>query len=142
MALSVLIVDDSRVMRTMIRKVLDLSGVVLAGTLEAGSGVEALRIIQEQPVDLVLLDINMPEMSGIEVLNRLRQDQKTARLPVVVVSTEGSASRVAELRALGAAFVRKPFAPENLVDAIVMALGGQSHVGPRTSIRPSSDADF
>ena len=114
MAFNVLIVDDSAVMRAMISRVLRLSGVPLAEVYEASHGEEGLRVLAERWVDLVLLDVNMPVMDGETMLRRLRAAPETADLPVIVVSTESSATRVHALESLGVAFVHKPFAPEDL----------------------------
>ena len=114
MAVNVLIVDDSAVMRTMVTRVLRLSGVPLAEVHEASNGEEGLRVVAERWVDLVLLDVNMPVMDGETMLRRLRAAPETAHLPVIVVSTESSATRVHALESLGVAFVHKPFAPEDL----------------------------
>ena len=123
MAFNVLVVDDSAVMRAMIARVVRLSGVPLGEMYEAGDGAEGLRVIEEQWVDLVLLDINMPVMNGEEMLRRLRARAETATLPVIVVSTESSETRVHALEGLGVAFVHKPFAPEDLRDTILRITG-------------------
>lgn len=124
MALNVLVVDDSAVMRKMIVRALQLSGLPVAKVFEAGTGRAGLESAMEQPVDLALLDINMPEMNGMTVLEELRKHPKTAGLPIVMVSTEGSEQRIEVIRASGAGFVRKPFTPETLVSAVVGAVGG------------------
>ena len=80
-------------------------------------------MLQDEWVDLLLLDINMPVMDGEEMLRRLRAQPETAELPVIVVSTEGSETRLAALHELGAAIVRKPFAPETLRDTILRITG-------------------
>ena len=121
--LHVLIVDDSAVMRRMVARVLRLSRVPLGSVREAADGAEALRAIAERRVDLVLLDVNMPVLDGEQTLRRLRADPATAALPVIVVSTESSATRVDALAALGAAFVHKPFAPEDLRAPILRITG-------------------
>ena len=123
MPLNVLIVDDSAVMRTMIARVLHLCGVPLGDVRQAADGAEALRVVAEHAVDLVLLDVNMPVMDGEQTLRRLRADPKTAALPVIVVSTEGSETRVQALTALDVAFVHKPFAPEDLRATILRITG-------------------
>ena len=123
MAFNVLVVDDSAVMRAMIARVVRLSGVPLGEMYEAGDGAEGLRVVAEQWVDLVLLDINMPVMNGEEMLRRLRARPETASLPVIVVSTESSETRVHALEELGVAFVHKPFAPEDLRDTILRITG-------------------
>ena len=123
MAFNVLVVDDSAVMRAMIIRVVKMSGVPLGEFYEAGDGAEGLRRLGEHWVDLVLLDINMPVMNGEEMLRRLRAQPETARLPVIVVSTESSETRVHALEELGVAFVHKPFAPEDLRDTILRITG-------------------
>lgn len=126
MALNVLVVDDSDVIRNMIMKTLRLADVPLGTLFEAANGREALEIIEGNWVDLVLADINMPIMDGLEMLRRLRADDRHLELPVIVVTTEGAAERVAELEAAGvSAYVRKPFTPEairNVVGEITAGL--------------------
>lgn len=123
MNFNVLVVDDSEVMRAMVARVLRLSGLPLGEVFQAGDGASGLRILAEQWVDLALIDINMPVMSGEEMLERVRADPETRDLGVVVVSTESSDTRIERLRALGAAFVHKPFTPETLREAILDVTG-------------------
>jgi two-component system chemotaxis response regulator CheY len=123
MAFNVLIVDDSAVMRAMITRVVRLSGVPIGELHEAANGAEGLAVIGAQWIDLVLLDVNMPVMNGEEMLRRLRAVPEMAALPVIVVSTEGSDTRVHALEALGVAFVHKPFAPEALRATILRVTG-------------------
>ncbi len=123
MAFNVLVVDDSAVMRAMITRVVRLSGVPLGEFHEAANGEEGLRVLREHWIDLVLLDVNMPVMNGEEMLRRLRAEPETARLPVIVVSTESSETRVHALEALDVAFVHKPFAPEELRATILRVTG-------------------
>jgi two-component system chemotaxis response regulator CheY len=110
-------------MRQMVVRTLRMSGVPLGSVFEAGNGEEGLRVLQEEWVDLLLLDINMPVMNGEEMLRRLRANPDTEQLPVIVVSTEGSEVRLAALQELGASIVRKPFAPETLRDTILRVTG-------------------
>ncbi len=124
MALNILVVDDSKVMRLIVIKTLRLSQPELGEVYEAGNGAEALKVLNEHWIDLALVDINMPVMDGIEMIDRLRQNPTTADLPVVIVSTEGSDTRKEELRQKGVGFVHKPFTPESLRDAISRTLGG------------------
>jgi two-component system chemotaxis response regulator CheY len=124
MALNLLVIDDSAVMRRMIIRTLKVGGLPLEQIHEAADGQEALDKLVDNHVDLALLDLNMPRMNGMTTLTRIREDPKTRDLPVVVVSTEGSETRIREIREKGACFLRKPFAPENLVAAIAAAIGG------------------
>lgn len=122
MGLNVLIVDDSAVMRAVIMKTLGMSGVPLGELHQAGNGEQALEILAAQPVDLVMLDISMPVMRGDEMLERVRAMPGHEELPVVVVSSERSGERIDRMKALGAEFVCKPFAPEELRE-ILMNMG-------------------
>ncbi|MCC6491013.1 MAG: response regulator [Candidatus Hydrogenedentes bacterium] len=129
MALNILVVDDSDTVRAIILKTLKMSGIALNAPLEASNGAEALTVLKEQWVDLVLTDINMPEMGGVELIERMKEDDILKAIPVVVVSTEGSATRIEELKAKGVkAYVRKPFTPEQIREVVDQVLG-VSHDG-------------
>ncbi len=126
MALNVLIVDDSAVMRSMIARTLSLSGVELGEIHQATNGQEGLEALRAHWVDLVLVDVNMPVMNGQEMIEHVRADDVWKDLPIIVVSTEGSETRIAALRNLGAAFIHKPFAPETVRD-VIKELTGAHH---------------
>lgn len=119
-----LIVDDSTVMRGFIRRVMDLSGFPFQTVLEASDGAEALKVLADNWVDVVLTDINMPNMNGEELVRRLEQDDLLRSIPVVVVSTDSTDSRIHQMRLLGAkGYVKKPFQPETLRDELERVLG-------------------
>ncbi|MFN8138448.1 MAG: response regulator [Fimbriimonadales bacterium] len=141
MALNVMVVDDSAVMRSVIIKTLKMSGLAVGEIFEARNGVEGLQLLQDNWVDLALLDINMPEMNGEEMLERVRETPETSDLNVIVVSTEGSESRINHLKSLGASFVHKPFSPEQLRN-VVIELTGESYGTVSTPSFGSSDSDF
>jgi two-component system, chemotaxis family, chemotaxis protein CheY len=123
MAFSILIVDDSNMMRKSLRKTLDMSGLTLGEILEAADGSQALDTVRERWVDLVFLDINMPIMDGIEFLKNVRADAMLKDLAVVVISTEGSEERVQELKELGVkAYLRKPVRPEQVAETVKLLL--------------------
>jgi two-component system chemotaxis response regulator CheY len=124
MALRVLVVDDSAVMRSMVVKVLHMTGLPIVEIREAENGRAGLDALELGGIDLALVDINMPVMDGLTMLDNVRANPKLASLPIVVVSTEGSDKRIKELKEKGASFIRKPFAPEALVDAVISAIGG------------------
>jgi two-component system, chemotaxis family, chemotaxis protein CheY len=142
MKLNVLIIDDSAVMRAMIRRTLALSGMPIGEVFEAGHGGEALERLGEHWVDLALLDVNMPVMDGEEFLNRIRVSEEWRALAVIVVSTESSETRLARLRALGVEVVRKPFTPEQLRDTILQVTGLSHAAATSDSAVPSGDFDF
>jgi len=125
MALNIMIVDDSPVMRAFIRKVVGITGLEVGEYCEAGDGEEALQLLANRWVDLVLTDINMPNMNGEEFVRRMEKDDLLRCIPVIVVSTDSSHSRVQQMLALGArGYVSKPFLPEALRDEVEKALRG------------------
>ena len=126
MSLNVLIVDDSAVMRAMIIKTLQVCGLQLGEVHQAVNGREGLDALNDHWVDLVFADINMPEMNGEEMIDRMRANPDTADVPVIVVSTEGSQTRIDRLREKGAMFIHKPFAAETIRD-VIQNLTGVSH---------------
>lgn len=126
MALNVLVVDDSAVGRSMVIKVLRLTGLPLGEVFQASNGQEGLAVLESQWVDMVLTDLNMPEMNGEEMILRLRANRLWASLPLIVISTEGSQTRVDRLKELGARFVHKPFSPETL-SGVVQEITGVTH---------------
>jgi two-component system chemotaxis response regulator CheY len=120
MAYSVLIVDDSPVMRIYIRRVIDLSGLELGECFHAGNGVEALGVLRQSWVDIVLTEINMPVMNGEQLMQEISVDPLLSTIPVVVVSTDRSEARWGRMRALGArGYVTKPLYPETLSELML-----------------------
>jgi two-component system, chemotaxis family, chemotaxis protein CheY len=117
MALTVLVVDDSAVMRSMLIRTLRLSGLPLTNVYQAGDGAEALKLLAAHDVDLALVDINMPVMNGEQLIRHVRADA------LIVVSTEGSETRIEALKALGAWFIHKPFTPEQVRSTVLRVLG-------------------
>lgn len=123
MAVNILIVDDSAVMRSMILKTIRNSGVELGEVHEAGDGREGLEQLNQNWVDLIFIDVNMPVMNGMEMLQEVRSNPETRSCPVLIVSTESNHERIERINALGAGFVHKPFTPEKLKSSILNALG-------------------
>lgn len=115
MSFTVLIVDDSPAMRAFVRRILDMSGLEVGRCLEAADGLEALRLARREKVEVILSDINMPVMDGEEFVRQLNADPELRHIPVVVVSTDRTETRVQKMLALGArGYVTKPFLPEAL----------------------------
>jgi two-component system chemotaxis response regulator CheY len=115
MAYRVMIVDDSRSMRAFVRRVMDLSGFEVESCLNAANGTEALALLNQQRVDIILTDINMPEMNGEEFVRHIGQRDEIRSIPVVVISTDGTENRIRRMLDLGAkGYVVKPFSPEAL----------------------------
>ena len=111
--LDVLIVDDSAAIRKILQRVLRQADLQLGQVYEAGDGVEALKTLASQHVDVVFADVNMPNMDGLQLLGQIKGAQEWKHLPVIMVTTEGSESKVIAAANLGAAgYVRKPFSAE------------------------------
>jgi len=123
MSLNVLVVDDSAVMRAMILKTLRLTKIPLGETYEAANGREGLELLEKHWIDLVLADINMPVMNGEEMIERIRSNPLWKDLAIVVVSTEGSQTRIERLREKGTEFIHKPFTPESARQLIQQMTG-------------------
>jgi two-component system, chemotaxis family, chemotaxis protein CheY len=124
MAFNLLIVDDSPAMRSFIRRVLDISGFSVGASAEASNGEEALEVLHRQWIDVVLTDINMPKMDGEEFLRRLEGDALLRSIPVLVISTDRTETRVHRMLEMGArGYVKKPFAAETLRDELERVLG-------------------
>lgn len=117
--MDVLIVDDSAAIRKILRRVLQQAGIPLGQVSEAGDGVEAIASLKAQTVQLILSDINMPNMDGIQLLRELKGNLDWKAIPVVMITTEGSQAKVLEAVELGAAgYVRKPFTAEQIKDKL------------------------
>ena len=118
-----LIVDDSSVMRKIVERSLRQAGLSIAEVLEAGDGAEALAAVQNNKVDLILCDINMPVMDGLEFVKRLSAVDSTKGIPVVMITTEGSEGHVLEALSSGArGYIRKPFTPDQVKEHVLPVL--------------------
>ena len=118
--LDVLIVDDSAAIRKILQRVLRQTEIPIGTVYEAGDGVEALETLRRQSIGLVLSDINMPNMDGLEFLTKMRAEQAWHSIPVLMVSTEGTQANVREAVERGASgFVRKPFTAEQIKETLL-----------------------
>ena len=117
--LDVLIVDDSAAIRKILQRVLRQAEIPIGTVYEAADGVEALEALKKQTVGLILSDINMPNMDGLEFLTKVRAEPAWQRLPIVMVSTEGTQAKVLEAVERGASgYVRKPFTVEQIKEKL------------------------
>ena len=127
MAYNILIVDDSLPMRAVIKKTIKASGVGVGELFEVSNGRDALAILKQQWLDLVLVDYNMPNMNGLELIAEMKADEILKSIPVIVTSVEGSRQRVKEFIEKGAAdYIRKPFTPEEARSKLYKVMGGAS----------------
>jgi two-component system chemotaxis response regulator CheY len=114
----VLVVDDSAAIRKILQRVLRQTGMAINTIHEAGNGEEALALLKQHKVHLILSDINMPKMDGLQLLASLKSGD-CAQVPVVMITTEGGETKVAEAVRLGAAgYVRKPFTAEQIKEKL------------------------
>ena len=122
--ISALIVDDSSVMRKIVERALRQAGLSLRYVFEASCGTEALELLRQNRVDLILSDINMPHMDGLEFLRQLRTQNLAPDVPVVMITTESSEDQVHKAIVAGAqGYIRKPFTPEQVKDRILPLFG-------------------
>ncbi len=119
----VLIVDDSSVMRKIVERALRQAGLDPLVVLEAGSGVEGLDALRNNAVQLILSDINMPSMDGLEFLRQLRAQKLADGVPVVMITTESSEEHVRQAIQSGAqGYIRKPFTAEQVKERVLPLL--------------------
>lgn len=143
MSFNVMIVDDSGAMRSVIKKVITLSGFKMSLCMEAGNGREALERLQGNWVDVIISDINMPEMGGLELLQALSRDALYQNIPVIIVSTEGSSERMKEALDRGAkGFIKKPFLPEDIRSVLHKVIGVGTDGEYQDDSRHADEGDF
>ena len=118
-----LIVDDSSVMRKIVERSLRQAGLDLEKVVEAGNGAEALGVLRDNPVDLILCDINMPVMDGLEFVRQIGTVESAKGIPIVMITTEGSETHVVQALSAGArGYIRKPFTPDQVKEHVLPVL--------------------
>jgi len=148
MAFNILVVDDSETMRAVIIRTIGMTGIEIGTMFQAGNGKEALEILDLDWVDVILSDINMPEMGGVELLKAIKDDEVLSNIPVIFISTESSQTRMQEAEDLGvAAYIKKPFMPETikviLLDVLSKAYASRmEEVVSEGGDDPDDDMDF
>lgn len=124
--LTILIVDDSAMMRMMIKRVAGLTDLPVGRILEAGDGRQALSVLEAEPVDVIFTDINMPVMTGTELLREISRRGTWPSLTRVIISTDGSTARREEVRSLEVQhYIEKPFSPEVMRDVLDAVAGSR-----------------
>jgi two-component system chemotaxis response regulator CheY len=115
----VLVVDDSAAIRKILQRVLRQTGMAIGTVHEAGDGQEALNLLKAHKIDLVLTDINMPKMDGLQLLGAMKSSPQWNGIPVMMITTEGGETKVGEAVRLGAAgYVRKPFTADQIKEKL------------------------
>lgn len=129
MTKNILIVDDSATIRSIVKKAVEMIGLDVGEIYEAANGIEALARLADHEVAVMLVDINMPTMNGIQLVKRMKQSENLKDIPIIIASTEGSEKRIEQVQKLGiAGYIRKPFQPEQLRDVLIPILGVAEHV--------------
>jgi two-component system chemotaxis response regulator CheY len=124
MSFSILIVDDSEIIREVLERTLHMTKISFSNIFKVANGAEALTLLEDQWIDLVFTDIHMPVMSGIELIENMHSSPEYKDIPVVVISTEGSSTRIDQLKSLDIkGYLRKPFTPESIRDILNATLG-------------------
>lgn len=142
MAFNVLIVDDSSTMRSVVKRAIRISGFEVGEYWEAADGKEALEKLGLHWIDVVLTDINMPNLNGMELVARIKKDEVLRTIPVIMVSTEGSETKVQEAIRLGASgYIKKPFQPEDIKRTLGKVVG-EGENEERNGSRISEGIDF
>jgi two-component system, chemotaxis family, chemotaxis protein CheY len=122
-SIQALIVDDSSVMRKIVERSLRQAGIELSKVFEAGNGAKGLAVLAENRVELILCDINMPVMDGLEFVKALAGVENAKGAPVVMITTEGSEAHVVQALSLGArGYIRKPFTPDQVREHVIPLL--------------------
>jgi len=143
MSFNVLIVDDSNSIRAVIKKIVTLSGFQMDKCLEAENGKQALDLLADNWVDVIISDINMPEMNGLELLERLGKNETLKAIPVIMITTEGSDQRMKEAFARGAkGFIKKPFLPEEIKRVLYEVIGVGADGQYEEDTRNADELDF
>lgn len=115
MAFNILVADDSETMRAVVKKTVKMAGIPVGEYHEAVNGKEGLEILANHWIDVILSDINMPEMGGMEFLQEIKKNDDYKRIPVIFITTESSEARMEEAKKIGVSgYVRKPFKPEEI----------------------------
>jgi two-component system chemotaxis response regulator CheY len=141
MTYKMLVVDDSLPMRAIIIRTIKASGFQDTEFLQAGNGEEALKVLGDEWLDLVITDYNMPDMNGMELIQEMKKDDILNAIPVLVVTTEGSKQKVDEFIQKGASgYVKKPFTPEDIRFELTKILGEPENEG--STENGDDDFDF
>lgn len=124
--LRALIVDDSSVMRKIVERSLRQCGLEFERVHEAANGEDALKVAHDNGLDLILSDINMPVMDGLEFVRRLQSVDTAKGVPVVMITTEAGETQVLEALSHGArGYIRKPFTPDQVREHVLPLLGAE-----------------
>ncbi|MFH2064296.1 MAG: response regulator [Pseudomonadota bacterium] len=115
----IIIADDSATARMIIKRCFEIAGCHEANFAEAANGLEVLKLLKETPADLIASDLNMPEMDGMELLQRIKSSPQFRNIPVIIISSSANPKMIGELKSMGVfAILNKPLSPANIRIAI------------------------
>jgi len=137
------IVDDSKSVRSVIKKIITISGFRMDQCYEAENGKQALEILSKEWVDVILSDLNMPEMNGLEMLAIIKADSHLQKIPVIIISTEGSDEKRKSVLEMGAKqFIKKPFSPEYVRKVLYKVIGMEDEKAHEGNEKDNDGSDF
>jgi two-component system chemotaxis response regulator CheY len=143
MSFNVLIVDDSNSMRAVIKKIVTISGFQMDKCLEANNGREAMELLSTNWIDIIISDINMPEVNGLELLDQLQKNETLKEIPVIMITTEGSTESMQEAFKRGAkGFVKKPFLPDEIKKVLYDVIGVGENGEYKEDTSNADECDF
>ena len=143
MSFNLLIVDDSNSMRAVIKKIVTISGFQMDKCLEANNGREAMDLLSTNWIDIIISDINMPEVNGLELMDQLKKNDTLKEIPVIMITTEGSSERMQEAFKRGAkGFVKKPFLPDEIKKVLYDVIGVGENGEYKEDTRNADEFDF
>lgn len=143
MAFNILIADDSATMRAVVKKTVEMAGVPVNEFHEAANGREALDVMADAWIDVILSDINMPVMGGMELLRSVRANDDLKNIPLIFITTESSEARMEEARKHGVSgYIKKPFVPETIKKILYEVLEKAYDTKIETGQAPVADDDL
>lgn len=126
MALTILLADGSAVMRSMLIRTLQLSGLPVAVVHQAGTATDALAVVRREPLDVALVDLDLPGADDLSLVDAMRDQPAGGHVPCLVIAADDSDARVARLVEQGVGCLRKPFTPEQVRAAVLRVVGARS----------------
>lgn len=124
MSYSLMVVDDSPIIRSALKRTIDMTQIPVDKFVQAEDGKDALEKLEKTWVDIIFCDIHMPKMNGVELFENLRKSSEFKTIPFVIISTEGSDTRINDLLKKGiSGYIRKPFKPEEIKKQMIEIFG-------------------
>jgi two-component system chemotaxis response regulator CheY len=140
MNFDILVADDSKAALFLFKKIINLSGAPVGSIYTAENGKQAIEVLEENKVDLIMTDIHMPEMDGFQLIEYLKKTDPFKDIPIIVITTEGREKYIDKAKQLGAVnYIKKPFQPEQVKHLILETLGVEED---EANINDTEASDF